>query len=714
MDRYYDTGLPVTIERYSGGSPGIYVDDGGNNRVIEQNTIINSHYAGIFFHGASGNLVQKNTFYGNKEIQAFLVGKTSERMQLIDDIVRDNILFATDAHQQTLRLTTYYEDIHFGQSDRNYFYNPYADAHIYVDRYIASQGGQIRTPLSLEQWRALSEYDGNSKDFSYLRQLPQVVLASPPQSRIVYNASLDETTIALEPNLYCDVQGNGVPGRLTLPPFESKVLIAVVDAVVPRQATHPVPPDGGQTGVLPVLQWTPAAGAAVHDVYVGADANAVEAADVTSPLHRGRQGGTSFALHGLVQPGSLCFWRVDEVQADGVTLDKGVVWSCTVPHYLVVDDFESYTDGKGGRTDGNGRRLEETWIGGVGNGTGAQVGRRSNPTTAWTDDTHGRWSMFLAYDNAKPPFLSEVEREFSARLDWTAGGMNTLSLWLQGDAVSFAETVPGTFAMSAAGADIWAARDEFRYAYQRLDGDGTMVARVERVAETNYWAKGGIMIRESLDPASAHVSMFVIPCGLRAFQSRPANGSSNCVSAHSWSELKMPSWVKLERKGDQFTGYHSADGIQWVRQSSTDNTGPDASPNPQTVRMPSAVYIGLALTSHAPGVVTTAHFSGVQTTGAVTGPWQMADIGVDHPGNSPDDVYVTVEDSEGKTATVVNPGPAAVNTVAWTEWRIPLQDFLGVDLSRIRKMSIGVGGRAAATVMGDGRVYIDDIWVWKP
>jgi hypothetical protein len=92
----------------------------------------------------------------------------------------------------------------------------------------------------------------------------------------------------------------------------------------------------------------------------------------------------------------------------------------------------------------------------------------------------------------------------------------------------------------------------------------------------------------------------------------------------------------------------------------------------------------------------------------------VADIGVDHPGNSPDDLYVIVEDSKGKTATVVHPNPAAVNTMAWTEWRIPLHNFAGVDLSRIRKMSIGVGGRVDATVRGDGRVYIDDIRVWKP
>ena len=206
------------------------------------------------------------------------------------------------------------------------------------------------------------------------------------------------------------------------------------------------------------------------------------------------------------------------------------------------------------------------------------------------------------------------------------------------------------------------------------------------------------MIRESLDPASAHASMFVIPSGVSAFQNRPANYSPNCFSAQDWSESMLPSWIKTRAQGQSV--YRLSLGRRHHVDPAVLGTEADASPNPQTINMPHSVYIGLALSSHAAGVVTTATFSGVQTTGTVTGPWQVADIGVDHPGNSPDDLYVTVEDSEGKTATVVNPDPAAVNTMAWTEWRIPLHNFTGVDLSRVRRMSIGVGGRAAATREG--------------
>jgi parallel beta-helix repeat protein len=720
MDKGYEAGLPVTIEKYGGGSPGLYVDEEGNNRIIEHNIVINTQYAGIFFHGAPGNLVRKNTCYGNKEMQVLLVGRvywagrTRDRMRLVDTIVQDNILFATDARQRTLHLTMHYEDVHFGRSDRNYFYNPYADAHIQVDHLVAAKNGYSRTTVPLGEWRALSGYDRNSKDVSDLRRLGQVTLASPVKSRIVYNASLDVNTVDLGPDLYCDVQGNGIRGKLVLQPFESKILIAAVDAVVSDRATNPVPADGGQVGVAPVLEWTAAGRAAAHHVYLGTDQEAVSAADTASPLFRGRQGGTNFSLQGLVQPGTRYFWRIDEVEpeppagsrAGGTTIHKGAIWSFTVPGYLAIDDFESYTDTQGSR-------LEETWSDGSLNHTGARVSRGSNLSAGWADDAHGKWSLSLAYDNTGPGRVSEVERKFGSEQDWTVGAADTLSLWYRGDGVSFGESTPGSFVMSAAGADIWYARDEFRYAHRRLDGDGAIAVRIEDLAGMHYWTKAGVMIRESLDPASAHAFMLIIPDGVRAFQNRPAGNSSQCFTVQSDAETKIPCWVKVERQGNQFTGYHSLDGVNWIRLSDQGNAGPEASPNPQTIPMPAQVYVGLALSSHAPGVMTTATFSGVKIAGKVTEQWEIADIGADHPGNSPDNLHVTLEDSGGKIATVTHPNPAAVNARAWTEWKIPLTSFSGVDLRQVRRMSIGVGGRAGTVPLGAGRIDIDDIRVLK-
>jgi parallel beta-helix repeat protein len=225
MDRSFDNGSPPTIKTHSGVAHGIYVDEEGNHRLIEYNTAINCSMSGICFHLVPSSVVQKNTLYGNQVGQVAFSGRNETRKRLVDDTLVDNILFATGVGQKTLYLTMNYDDVRFGQSNRNYFYHPYDDLHIFVSRY-PSSGGVLQENLTLAGWRALSAYDGQSKDFSYLEYLDGMTLASPRKSRIVYNATLDVATVDLEGKEYCDVQGNEVAGKVTLQPFESKILIA--------------------------------------------------------------------------------------------------------------------------------------------------------------------------------------------------------------------------------------------------------------------------------------------------------------------------------------------------------------------------------------------------------------------------------------------------------------------------------------------------------
>ena len=204
---------------------GVYVDEEGNNRIIEYNTVINCS-RGLHFHWAPSNVIQKNTFYGNRAAQVMFQGKNAAKTMLVNDALLDNILFATGAGQNTLYLAIDYENVRFGQSDRNYFYHPYAIAHIFVERR-PSSGGLLQENMTLDGWRGLSGYDRNSKEFSDLEQMDGLALAYPRKSRIVYNTTLDVQTIDLPRNQYCDIQGNLVSGTVVLQPFESKILIAV-------------------------------------------------------------------------------------------------------------------------------------------------------------------------------------------------------------------------------------------------------------------------------------------------------------------------------------------------------------------------------------------------------------------------------------------------------------------------------------------------------
>ena len=149
---------------------------------------------------------------------------------------------------------------------------------------------------------------------------------------------------------------------------------------------------------------------------------------------------------------------------------------------------------------------------------------------------------------------------------------------------------------------IWGTADEFRYVYQSANGDCSIVARVNSVEETDQWAKGGVMIRESLAAGSKHASVFITASSGAAFQTRAlTGGNSSTVAAPG---LLPPYWLKVVRTGNTFSGYASPDG----------NANTYTLIGSQTVTMGSSVYIGLGVTSHHDGVLCTSTFDNVTAT----------------------------------------------------------------------------------------------------
>jgi hypothetical protein len=78
-------------------------------------------------------------------------------------------------------------------------------------------------------------------------------------------------------------------------------------------------------------------------------------------------------------------------------------------------------------------------------------------------------------------------------------------------------------------------------------------------------------------------------------------------------------------------------------------------------------------------------------------------------GNGPAPLYLAVTDTSNRTATVLYPDTAVVGAARWTEWKIPLDTLTGVNLARIKTISLGVGDKADPKSGGAGRIYIDDI-----
>ena len=186
-----------------------------------------------------------------------------------------------------------------------------------------------------------------------------------------------------------------------------------------------------------ILTWTPADNANSHHVYFGTDKDAVKNATTDSPEYKGIKARDSE----IYDPGKLAwhtnyYWRVDAVyNADPDNPVKGLVWSFTTADFLVVDDFESYTD-----DDAAGEAIWQTWVDGLDVAdNGAQVGYLQPPYCEDTIVHSGLQSMPLLYDNTTGVTNSEVALPLTVNRDWTAEGVGELSLWLRGGSDNAAE-----------------------------------------------------------------------------------------------------------------------------------------------------------------------------------------------------------------------------------------------------------------------------------
>jgi hypothetical protein len=150
--------------------------------------------------------------------------------------------------------------------------------------------------------------------------------------------------------------------------------------------------------------------------------------------------------------------------------------------------------------------------------------------------------------------------------------------------------------VTGSGADIWGGTDAFHFAAQPWTGDGTMIVRVNSVADTAQWAKAGVMFRESLAPGSRFVMACVNPKGDGALTARATtDGTTDLgISVYTYT----PQWLRLVRSGDTFQAFQSRDGVEWTLIGST------------TVAMSSTIYAGLAVTSHNEGTPCAAVFDG--------------------------------------------------------------------------------------------------------
>jgi hypothetical protein len=115
---------------------------------------------------------------------------------------------------------------------------------------------------------------------------------------------------------------------------------------------------------------------------------------------------------------------------------------------------------------------------------------------------------------------------------------------------------------------------------------------------THDWAKAGLMVRATLSDRSRHAMMMSTVGHGVAFKYRRRDGRASAPGGPG-PAVSVPVWLRLVRSGDTLTGYYSSDGSSWTLRDRV------------SISLPSSVFIGLALTSHADGVIATATFDNV-------------------------------------------------------------------------------------------------------
>lgn len=382
--------------------------------------------------------------------------------------------------------------------------------------------------------------------------------------------------------------------------------------------------------------------------------------------------------------------------------------SYEVPNFLVVDDFEEYSDNEP-------NRVYRVWSDGWENPetNGAVVGYTNPDLTAGEHviemgTSHsGFQCMPYFYDTDMK--ISETSRPLTGiERDWTRDDVNELRLWFKGyptKVSSFTEEPSGQYRLVGTGSDIWGSADEFQFAYMEIDrSETTIIAKVEGLETAdpcNAWVKAGIMIRDDLTAGAQNSAMLLTTGNGLRYQYRVTNGGY--TDRIFEPNTVAPLWLKLNMTvGGLLRAYVSPDGSSWT------NFG-----NVKVNAMTFPVYVGLAVTSHDADATAEGTFSNVTITGSGNNQdWKSQDVGIAM--NTPESMYVTLNDiaTEYYIETDPNfPTSPTVNTI-WRPWCIELQKFAdqGVDLTNVEKLTIGVGTRNDVTSPGGpGKIYIDDI-----
>jgi TolB protein len=158
-----------------------------------------------------------------------------------------------------------------------------------------------------------------------------------------------------------------------------------------------------------------------------------------------------------------------------------------------------------------------------------------------------------------------------------------------------------SFALSAAGENMWLSNDAFHFVWKKVSGDVALNADIAFIGQgVNEHRKAVVMLRQSLDADSPYADVALHGSGLTSLQYRDTKGA---LTHEIQANISAPARLRIEKRGQY--------AYMWLASKSQNFQMAGGS---VPVLLEGTFYVGIGLCSHDKDVVEKAVFSNVEVT----------------------------------------------------------------------------------------------------
>lgn len=527
----------------------------------------------------------------------------------------------------------------------------------------------------------------------------------------------------------------------------------IAEAPAPKDQATDVLRDG-------VLAWMPGPGAQTHDVYLGTVFADVNTAARTSPkgvLVSQDQADATYVPTTPLTFGQTYYWRVDEVNyAADPPICRGQVWSFTAEPYAypvrpikaTASSASTPSMGPEKTIDGSGLNAQDQHA----TTSSAMWLSKTTPSPAWIqyefDGPYQLYEMWVWNSNqSMEPYMGYGARDVTVEVSldgttWTAlGGVPPFARATGKDGYAHNTTVDfgGVLArfVRLTVKKVWgngtqAGLSEVRFFHVPVQAFGPQPAdgaTEVTVGTLLTWRPGreaaqhvvylGTNAQALAEAGTVADHSFTPSLDLAQTYYWKVNEVNQAATTRTWEGKVWSFTTAAYLVIDDVEGYTNAEGHRvfdtWIDGWGTNTNGAQVGNTmapftewtivhggsqsmPLMYSNMSATVNSEATRTFAPvqdwtrcGVKALAlYFSGLDSNTTAVSLWVIL---TDQTGKS---AKVTFGSVAGATAALASP--------AWTEWKIPLSEFGGVDLTKIESLTLGLGNGTGA-----GTLYFDDI-----